>query len=63
MSDSHAYEHPLHDQISQSAGVPFSVRLLIFGSLFLVVMQGVFTVAAAGFGRYPIQTAEKIPLK
>ena len=63
MSDSHAYEHPLHDQIPQSAGVPFSVRLLIFGSLFLVVMQGVFTVAAAGFGRYPIQTAEKIPLK
>lgn len=59
----HAHEHPLHDQVPQSAGVPWSVRILIGGSLFLVLLQGIFTVAAAGFGRYPVETAEKIPLK
>jgi hypothetical protein len=64
MSDTpRGQEHPLHDQIPQTAGVPWSVRLLIGGSLALVIMQGIFTVLAADFGRYPIATAEKIPLK
>jgi hypothetical protein len=64
MSKERAHEHPLHDQIPESAGVPASVRLLIGGSLFLVMMQGIFTVLAADFGRYPSpEAATKIPLK
>jgi len=64
MSEEQVHEHPLHDQIPESAGMPASVRLLIGGSLFLVAMQGIFTVLAADFGRYPSTAAAvKIPLK
>jgi len=44
--------------------MPLSVRVLIFGSLFLVLMQGIFTVVSSDFGRiWPSGDSAKIPLK
>jgi hypothetical protein len=65
MSESHVHEHPLHDApVPRSSGMPLSVRVLIFGSLFLVLMQGIFTVVSSDFGRiWPSGDSAKIPLK
>jgi hypothetical protein len=64
MSVSHEHEHPLEGALPQSAGIPFSVRLLVGGSLLLVLMQGLFTLAASDFGRiWPSSDSTKVQLK
>ena len=61
----HDQGHPLHNaQVPQSTGIPMGVRVLVGGSLLLIMMQALFTIGSSNFGRvWPSTDSAKVKLE